>query len=121
MTRIYFSYRVLCSCTASSCTSRWSYQIQFWLSNECTRSKLSENALAAFAKKCQDVQKLHEHITSHLQSINNVPPPAIDDNLNAQGLSADQRRAQLVIGSYVTTLQNEKMIGTHHTHLQLIQ
>jgi hypothetical protein len=36
--------------------------------------KLSKTALAGFAKKCQDVQKLHEQITSHLKSIN-VPPP----------------------------------------------
>jgi hypothetical protein len=44
------------------------------LAVEHVNQKLSKTALAGFAKKCQDVQKLHKHITSHLKSINNVPP-----------------------------------------------
>jgi hypothetical protein len=48
---------------------------------KCVHQKLSETALAAFAKKCQDVQKLHEHIASHLKSINNVPRPLITTSM----------------------------------------
>jgi hypothetical protein len=81
--------------------------------------KLSETALAAFAKKCQDVQKLHKHIMSHLKSINDVPPPLISTSM----LKAYW---QISTGpncwsSYVTTLQNDKMMGTHLTHSELIQ
>jgi hypothetical protein len=45
------------------------------LAVELFHQKLSKVTLAAFAKKCQDVQKLHEHISSHLKLIYNVPPP----------------------------------------------
>jgi hypothetical protein len=80
--------------------------------------KLSKTALARFAKKCQDVQKLHEHITSHLKSINNMALPLMTTSM----LKAyRQINAGPHWSSYVTTLQNEKMTGTHHTHAQLIQ
>jgi hypothetical protein len=87
------------------------------LAVECVHQK-RETALARFAKKCQDIQKLHEHITSHLKSINNVPPPL----MTTSKLKAYQ---QIHTGPnwslYVTTLQNKKMTGTHHMHVQLIQ
>jgi hypothetical protein len=80
--------------------------------------KLSENALAAFAKKCQDIQKLHEHISSHLKSINNVPPPLM---MTSMLKAYRQINAGPNWSLYVTTLQNNKMTGMHCTHVELIQ
>jgi hypothetical protein len=69
-------------------------------------------------KKCQDIQKLHEHISSHLKSINNVLPPL----MMASMLKAyRQINARPNCSSYVTTLQNNKMTGTNRTHSELIQ
>jgi hypothetical protein len=88
------------------------------LAVECFHQKLSKVALAAFAKKCQDIQKLHEHISSHLKSINNEPPPLMTTSM----LKAyRQINAGPNWSSYVTTLQNDKMTSTHRTHLELIQ
>jgi hypothetical protein len=88
------------------------------LAIEHDHQKLSEVTLAAFAKKCQDVQKLHEHISSHLKSINNVPPPL----MTASMLKAYwQINAGPNWSSYVTTLQKDKMTGMHCTHSELIQ
>jgi hypothetical protein len=88
------------------------------LAVKCVHQKLSEVALAAFTKKCQDVQKLHEHISSHLKLINNVPPPLMTTSML---MVHQQINAGPNWSSYVTTLQNEKMTGMHRTHSELIQ
>jgi hypothetical protein len=80
--------------------------------------KLSEVALAAFAKKCQEVQKLHEHISSHLKSINNVPPPLM---MTSMLKAYRQINTKPNWSSYITTLQNDKMPGMHRTHSELIR
>jgi hypothetical protein len=88
------------------------------LTVKCVHQKLSKTALAGFAKKCQDAQKLHEHITSHLKSISNVPLPLM---MTYMLKAYRQINARPNWSSYVMTLQNKKMTGTHHMHMQLIQ
>jgi hypothetical protein len=74
--------------------------------------------LAAFTKKCQDVQKLHEHISSHLKLINNMPLPLM---MTSMLKAYQQINAGPNWSSYVTTLQNDKTTGMHRTHSELIQ
>jgi hypothetical protein len=88
------------------------------LAVKCVHQKLSEVTLAAFAKKCQNIQNLHEHISSHLKSINNVPPPLM---MTSMLKAYRQINAGPNWSSYVTTLQNDKMTGMHCTHSELIQ
>jgi hypothetical protein len=80
------------------------------LAVERVHQKLSKVTLAAFTKKCQDIQKLHEHISSHLKLINNVPLPLMTTSM----LKAyRQINAGPNWSSYNTTLQNDKMTDMH--------
>jgi hypothetical protein len=88
------------------------------LAIELVHQKLSKVALASFAKKCQDIQKLHKHISSHLKSINNVLPPLM---MTSMFKAYQQINAGPNWSSYVTTLQNDKMTCMHRTHSELIQ
>jgi hypothetical protein len=69
-------------------------------------------------QSAKTVQKLHKHITSHLKSINNMPPPLMTTSM----LKAYQQiNAGPNWSSYVMTLQNKKMTSTHHMLAQLIR